>query len=159
MKTQVISFHYTLKDTKGNLLESSQGSDPVLAMSGEGHLIPALEAKMILMQIGEKKQVALSAIDAYGHFQESLILNVPREELPNTDVIKVGSQFQSQLPSGQVQTFVVTAANEKEVKLDGNHPLAGKDLVFDIELLAIREATAEELEHGHAHGGDGHHHH
>jgi FKBP-type peptidyl-prolyl cis-trans isomerase SlyD len=158
MKASVISFHYTLKDSEGKLIESSKNTEPVNALSGTGQLIPALELQMNMMKKGDKKTVPLAAKDAYGIFQKELILTVPKTELPK-GAVKVGGQFQSQLPSGQVQVFTVTEMGEKDVKLDGNHPLAGKDLVFDIELLDIRDATSEELEHGHAHGGDGHHHH
>ena len=159
MKKTVLAFHYTLKDTKGKLIESSVNADPVRALAGTGQLIPALESEMVAMKIGDKRQVALDAKDAYGNFEESLIVNVPRNELPDSSKIKVGTQFQSELPNGQPQVFIVTKVTDENVTMDGNHPLAGKDLVFDVELLEMRDATEEELAHGHAHGGDGHHHH
>ena len=155
MKKTVISFHYTLKDSKGKQIESSKNSEPMRALAGMGQIIPALEAEMSTMKKGEKKTVELDAKDAYGEFDETLIVS----ELPDHSKIKEGTQFQSELPDGRHQVFTVTKMTATDVTMDGNHPLAGQDLVFDVEVLEIRDATEEELQHGHAHGGDGHHHH
>jgi len=159
MKKTVITFHYTLKNSKGTQIESSKNAEPMRALAGMGQIIPALEAEMSTMKKGDKKTVALDAKDAYGEFDESLIVNVPRSELPDNSKIKEGTQFQSELPDGRHQVFTVTKMTTSDVTMDGNHPLAGQDLVFDVEIVEIRDATEEELQHGHAHGGDGHHHH
>ena len=159
MKPQVIAFHYVLKDAAGKLIESSkEEGDPVLCMEGAGQIIPALEKVLLKLKKGEKKEVSLKAAEAYGEQDKRLILDVPRDQLPK-GALKVGQQLQSQSPEGHVQVFVVTALTESHATLDGNHPLAGQDLTFNVEVTERREATDEEVTHGHAHGAGGHHHH
>ncbi len=158
MAQKVVSFHYILKDSKGNVLESSHGDDPMSYLEGVGQIIPGLERALAGLGKGDKKSVHVPVADAYGEFDETLVVEVPREEIPKKDVV-IGDQFQAEDDAGDPRIVVVTEVTEKTVTVDGNHPLSGQDLNFDVEITDIREATQEELEHGHAHGpGDDHHH-
>ena len=158
MKPQVVSFHYTLKDKAGKTIESSHKSDPVVCMEGAGQIIPGLEKVLFTLKAGDKKEVFVKSADAYGEMSQELIVQVPRAQLPKTkETLKVGSQFWSQSQDGHQQMFVVTQLNDTHATLDGNHPLAGQDLTFDIEVMERRAATDEEMAHGHAHGPHGHH--
>jgi FKBP-type peptidyl-prolyl cis-trans isomerase SlyD len=159
MKPQVTSFHYDLRDSKGTPLESSRPGNPLVSLDGSGQVLPGLEKALATLNIGDKKEVHLKAIDAYGEHDKELIMKVPKDQLPApADQLKKGIQFQSETPDGHPQIFTVVDLTDTHVMLDGNHPLAGKDLVFNIEVVEKRDATSEELQHGHAHGGDGHHH-
>jgi FKBP-type peptidyl-prolyl cis-trans isomerase SlyD len=153
---RVISFHYTLTDPNGKTLDSSAGSEPLTFMEGVGQIIPGLESQLLTMKVGDKKQVKVPAKDAYGEKDAAHIVEVPLDKMP-TKSIKVGDQFRA---GKDDHAPVVTAmkVTETHVTLDGNHPLAGMDLTFAVEITAIRNATAEELSHGHAHGPGGHHH-
>jgi FKBP-type peptidyl-prolyl cis-trans isomerase SlyD len=153
----VVSFHYTLKDAKGEVLESSFGDEPLSYLEGVGQIIPGLESELHGLEKGAKKSVHVKAENAYGEFEKDLIVQVPRDQIPKPDVA-VGDKFHADSGGGQTQVVVVTAVDDKHVTVDGNHPLAGQDLHFEVEILAVRSATKEELEHGHAHGGDGHNH-
>lgn len=154
---KVVSFHYTLKDSKGKVLESSVGDDPLSFLEGVGQIIPGLESAIIGMKSGDKKSVAVKAEDAYGEYDKELLVEVPRAQIPKPDV-QVGDQFQADSGQGHVQVVVVTAVSPTHITVDGNHPLAGQDLHFDVEVTEVREATKDELEHGHAHGPGGAHH-
>ena len=154
---KVVSFHYTLKDSKGTQLESSFGDEPMSYLEGVGQVIPGLEAALEGVKKGKKKSVSVKAADAYGEFEQELIVEVPRAQLPKKDVV-VGDQFHADSGNGHVQTVTVTKVTDETVTVDGNHPLAGQDLNFDVEIMDIRDATKDELAHGHAHGPGGHHH-
>lgn len=154
---KVVSFHYTLKDAKGSVLESSFGDEPLSYLEGVGQIIPGLESAIHGMKKGDKKSVAVKAEDAYGEFEQELIVDVPRAQIPKNDVV-VGDRFHADSGQGHTQVVVVTKVTESHITVDGNHPLAGQDLHFEVEVTDVRDATKEELEHGHAHGGDGHHH-
>jgi FKBP-type peptidyl-prolyl cis-trans isomerase SlyD len=152
---RIISFNYTLKDDKGQVLDAST-EGPLAFLEGTQQIIPALEAQIKDMTAGEKKNVKIKAVDAYGEFNEAMTMKVPKEELAHLQ-IEVGGFLQLQL-ANEVKVVKVAAIEEKEVTLDANHPLAGQDLEFDIEMVEVRAATPEELSHGHAHGPGGHHH-
>jgi FKBP-type peptidyl-prolyl cis-trans isomerase SlyD len=154
---KVVSFHYTLKDSKGTQLESSFGDEPMSYLEGVGQIIPGLESAMEGMKKGDKKSIAVKAADAYGEFEQELIVEVPRAQLPKKDVV-VGDQFHADSGNGHVQVVTVTKVSDEMVTVDGNHPLAGQDLNFDVEVMDVREATKDELSHGHAHGPGGAHH-
>lgn len=155
MKRRVISFNYTLRDDKGQVLDSSTDG-PMAFLEGAQQIIPALEAQMLGMLIGQKKTVKLAAKEAYGEPDPKMKMNVPKEELAHLQ-IEIGAYLQLQLQD-QVKVVRVTEITDQHVTLDGNHPLAGMTLEFDVEMMDSREATAEELAHGHAHGPGGHHH-
>ncbi len=157
MKRRVFAFNYVLKGADGQTLDASDAGEPLAFLEGTGMIIPKLEEEVIKMKVGDKQTVKLAAKDAYGEPDPKMSMEVPKEELAHLK-IELGAFLQLNLGE---QTKVVRVANigEKNVTLDGNHPLAGTDLVFDIDMVAIREATAEELQHGHAHGAHGHGHH
>lgn len=153
---KVISFNYVLKDSKGQVLDSSEG-EPMAFLTGVGQIIPALEDQLVGMLIGSQKTVNLAAKDAYGENDPKMIIEVPKSELAHLQ-IEEGAFLQLNLGQ-QLKVVRVSKITDEKVTLDGNHPLAGQDLVFDVEMVNSREATAEEVAHGHAHGPGGHHHH
>lgn len=147
---RIIAFNYVLKNTQGDVLDASESNQPLPFLEGRQQIIPALEAILIILQEGDKKNIAIKAADAYGEFRKDMIMEVPKEELAHLQVA-VGSHLQLQLGEG-VRVVKVTNVSETHVTLDGNHPLSGVDLTFDIEIMLIRQATADEVVHGHAHG-------
>jgi FKBP-type peptidyl-prolyl cis-trans isomerase SlyD len=153
---KVISFHYTLTDSSGKTLDSSAGSEPLTFLEGGGQIIPGLESELRTLKVGDKKHVVVRAKDGYGEKDPQNVMDVPLEKMP-TRSIKVGDQFRAGRDS---HAAVVTAikVTETHVTLDGNHPLAGMDLTFDVEITQVRDATGDELAHGHVHGAGGHHH-
>lgn len=156
--TRVIAFTYTLKNSTGEVLDQSEANQPMPFLEGRKQIIPALEAELVKMEEGDKKQITLTAKDSYGEFRQDMIMEVPKEELAHLK-LDVGAHLQLQMES-QTRVVKVTKLTDTHVTLDGNHPLAGVDLVFDVEVMLIREATADEVIHGHAHGlhGQAHHH-
>lgn len=156
MSKAVVTFHYTLHNKAGDLLDSSTGGQPVAYLEGGGQIIDGLEDGLRGAAGGERRRVEVEAARAYGARDASLVRKVKRAELP-VDELKVGDMFQT----GQdrhAPVVTVTAIDGEDVTLDANHPLAGVDLVFDAEVLEVRPATAEEIAHGHVHGPGGHHH-
>ncbi|RMA97002.1 FKBP-type peptidyl-prolyl cis-trans isomerase [Hydrogenothermus marinus] len=158
-KNTVVSFNYTLKDKEtGQVLDSSQmHGQPLTILAGKGEIIPGLEERMMGMKVGETKEIEVPAAEAYGEKDESLIQKVPREYF-NDIPLEKGMPLQAQTPEGQIINMVVVDFDDNEVTVDMNHPLAGKDLVFEIEVVNVREATPDEILHGHAHGEGGHQH-
>ncbi len=157
MNTRVIAFNYVLKNSQGDLLDASEPNQPMPFLEGKQQIIPGLEVELSKLNEGDKKQVTLAAKDAYGEFRQDMIMEVPKEELAHIK-LEMGAHLQLQLDK-QVRVVKVTKMGDTHITLDGNHPLAGVDLTFDVEIVLIREATAEELQHGHAHGLHGHAHH
>lgn len=156
--TRVFAFNYVLKNSAGEILDASEKNQPLPFLEGKKQIIPALEQKILGMKEGDKQKFLLSATEAYGDYRTDMIMEVPKEELAHLNV-QVGSFLQLQLQD-QVKVVKVTQISEKTVTLDGNHPLAGQELLFDVELVLIRQATDQEIQHGHAHGlhGQAHHH-
>ena len=157
LQTRVIAFNYVLKNAQGDLLDKSDPSQPMPFMEGRQQILPALEAVMVKMSEGDKQNVSLAAKDAYGEFKAEMITEVPKEELAHIK-LELGSHLQLQLEK-QVKVVKVAKIGDTHITLDGNHPLAGVDLNFDVEIVLIRQATDEEMQHGHAHGLHGHAHH
>lgn len=157
MKRRVFAFNYVLKGADGQTLDASDAGEPLAFLEGTGQIIPKLEEEVVTMKAGDKKVVKLSAKDSYGEPDPKMTMEVPKEELAHLQ-IEMGAYLQLNLGE-QTKVVRVAQIGDKTVTLDGNHPLAGVDLVFDIEMVAAREATAEELQHGHAHGATGHGHH
>ena len=156
-KAQVIAFNYVLKNDKGEILDASEPNQPMPFLTGKQQIIPALERVICLMSEGDKRQVSLTAEESYGEFREDMIMEVPKEELAHVKA-EVGAHLQLQLEN-QNKVVKITKISDTHVTLDGNHPLAGVPLTFDIEVMLVRTATQEELQHGHAHGLHGHAHH
>ena len=157
LNPRVVSFHYTLKNSAGEQLESSFGSDPLMFMEGTGQIIPGLEEAIKSLKAGDKKVITVKAADAYGEIEDDMVVEVPKEKLPKKDV-EVGDRFHADSGDGHAQVVQVTKVTDTHVTIDGNHPLAGQDLTFEVEIDSTREATQEELAHGHAHGPGGHNH-
>ncbi len=155
MSKRVLSFHYILTNKKGETIDSSRGAEVFPVLEGAQQIIPGLEAELFQMKAGDKKKIHVTADKAYGLVREDLRVKVSRGQLPDGE-IKVGVQFSAGEGHGPV--FTVIKIEEDGVHLDGNHPLAGEDLTFDVEVTDVRDATAEEEQHGHAHGPHGHHH-
>jgi len=153
-----VSFHYTLTDDDGQQLDSSVGKEPLAYLHGAGNIIPGLENALTGKAVGDAMTVAVSAAEGYGEVQKELIQDVPRSSFQGIDEIEIGMQFEAQTGQGGAVPVTVTAVTDEMITVDGNHPLAGKNLNFDVTIEAIRDATEEELEHGHVHGPGGHHH-
>ena len=147
----VVSIHYKLTNNDGEVLDSSEGKDPLTYLHGMGNLIPGLEQELLDKAVGDKLQVTVAPADGYGELNEQMIQQVPASAFEGVDQIQVGMQFRASGPDGDVQLITVTAVDGDMVTIDGNHPLAGVELNFDVEITSIREATQEEIEHGHVH--------
>lgn len=158
-KNTVVSFHYTLKDKEtGSVIESSrEAGQPVTFLVGAGEIIPGLESRMIGMEAGESREIEVPAEEAYGQRDPNLIQKAPREYFQNVPLQK-GLPLQAQTPEGRVINMVVVDFDENTVTVDMNHPLAGRDLLFEVEVIDVREATPDEILHRHAHGPGGHPH-
>jgi FKBP-type peptidyl-prolyl cis-trans isomerase SlyD len=153
----VVSIDYTLKDDAGVVLDTSQGAEPLSYVHGVGAIIPGLEAALAGKGSGDRVQVTVAPDEAYGQRDLALIQTVARDQFRGAPDIEVGMQFEAQGPGGGRIVTVVNVEGDR-VTLDANHPLAGKTLHFDVEVKDVRQATADELQHGHAHGAGGHHH-
>jgi FKBP-type peptidyl-prolyl cis-trans isomerase SlyD len=153
---RVVSMHYTLTDDAGNTIDSSRGRDPFVYLHGHGNIISGLETALEGAEAGFKSAVTLQPSEGYGEYNPKAVFEVPKEQFPSGEDIQVGMQVQGEGPQGIV-AFTVVELTDNEVVLDGNHPLAGKTLSFDVEIITVREATDQELEHGHVHA-HGHHH-
>lgn len=153
----VVQFHYTLTDSDGKVLDKSN-DEPLAYLHGHHNIIPGLEKALEGKQVGDKLTVTVQPEDAYGAYIEEAIQEVPRSNFQGVDNIESGMQFQSQTDDGHVMLVTVKDVTDDMVVVDGNHPLAGVTLTFDVEITEVRTATADEIAHGHAHGVGGHHH-
>ena len=156
-KNKVISIDYTLTDAQGTELDSSHGRGPFAYIHGIGNIIPGLEAALEGKATGDQVNAVIPPDKAYGERDENLVQEIPRSQFDTDQDIVVGMQFQAMSESGPRVVTVVSVEGEN-VTIDANHPLAGVTLHFDVTVKEIREATGEELSHGHVHGPDDHHH-
>ena len=154
----IASFHYTLTDGSGKLLDSSEGQEPLAYLHGSGNIIPGLEKALLGKTVGDKLTVSVPAAEAYGLRDDAMVQELPSNMFEGIDKIEVGMEFHAETEHG-LQVVTVTKVDGDMVFIDGNHPLAGVDLTFDVEITEVRAASEEEMEHGHAHGAGGHHHH
>jgi FKBP-type peptidyl-prolyl cis-trans isomerase SlyD len=152
-KNKVVSIHYTLKDKEGNVIDTSSGSEPLNYLHGNGNLIPGMEEGLEGKDVGDKLDLVISPEKGYGIRNDDLIQKVPRSAFGSQKVEK-GMEFNTE--SGH--SVVVTHVGLDSVTVDANHPLAGIDLYFSVEILDVRNATDDEIDHGHVHGPEGHHH-
>ena len=157
-KNKVVGINYTLKDNDSNILDSSEGQEPLVYIHGHGNLIPGLENALNGKETGDKIQANIKPEDAYGIKDDNLIETVSLKQFDNPDDVKEGIQFQIQTDDG-VKIATVTKVSGDDVSIDLNHPLADVELNFDVEIMSVKEASEEEISHGHVHGEDGHHHH
>jgi len=147
----VVTIHFTLKDNEGKVIDSSEGQEPLVYMHGTNSLIPGLEKELEGKKTGDKMQVTVQPEDGYGNVNPELIQDVPRSAFQGVEDIKPGMQFEAKSPEGHKQLITVQKVEEDSVTVNGNHPLAGHVLNFDISVEDVREATEEEISHGHAH--------
>lgn len=147
---QVVSMEYTLK-VDGVVTDSSEGREPLQYVHGAGNIIPGLEREMTGMAVGESKDVTVTAAEGYGEQDDSAFMDVPREEFPDEIPMQVGTELQVQNQAGQPMFARIEQVGDQSVRLNFNHPLAGKDLHFNVKVVDLREATTEEKEHGHVH--------
>jgi FKBP-type peptidyl-prolyl cis-trans isomerase SlyD len=154
---KVVGIEYTLKNSGGETLDSNVGADLLHFIQGEGNIVPGLEKAMAGKAAGDNFEVTVKAAEGYGEYDDELIRRIPRKQVKHLGNIKEGASLQMRGPEG-VEILTVTQVSDEEIVADGNHPLAGQDLHFAIRVAEIRNATEEELEHGHAHGPGGHHH-
>jgi len=150
-KDRVVSIHYTLTDDDGKTLDSSSGGDPLSYLHGNNGLIPGLEKALEGREQGDSFKTTVAPDEGYGMPNPELVQDVPLEALSGIDGLEVGMTLQSKAPDGRVQLLVVEAIGDSTATLNANHALAGESLHFDVSVEEVREATAEELEHGHPH--------
>ena len=155
---KVIIFNYTLKDENGEMLDSTEKGGPFSFVTGNQQVLPGLEDALSRMIIGSKKNIKLAAADAYGEYDEGAVQKVKRNLFPEEAELEIGTSYFAHSPEGQHLQFIITEIEDDVITANFNHPLAGKDLEFDVELLDVRDATSEEMQHGHVHGPGGHHH-
>jgi FKBP-type peptidyl-prolyl cis-trans isomerase SlyD len=148
-KNKIVSFDYTLTDVNNQLLDSSADAEPLVYLHGHGNIIPGLEQAMEGKTSGDTFKITVSAADAYGARDEKLITTIPLSRFGDEKVEK-GMEFQAQTAEGY-RIVTVTSVNGEQVTIDANHPLAGQDLCFDVTVKDIREASEEEIAHGHSH--------
>ena len=154
---KVVQLHYkgTLDD--GAVFDSSEGRDPLTFIYGSGMIIPGLEEGLKGLKKGDKKSVKVESAKAYGEYMKEGLREVPKDQMPQEVELKAGMQLMAQGPQGPMPVKIEEIKDEVFV-VDFNHPLAGKNLTFDVDVVDVRDATKEELEHGHAHGPGGHDH-
>jgi len=157
-KDAVVLIHYTLTDDAGEVLDSSAGGEPLAYLHGGGNIVVGLEEALEGKRAGDTFKVAIPAEKAYGKHDPALIQQVPKRAFQGVGEVKAGMRFTAQTEQGPRQVVVSRVAGDM-VTVDGNHPLAGQALNFDIAVTDVRAATPEELTHGHVHGPGGHHHH
>jgi FKBP-type peptidyl-prolyl cis-trans isomerase SlyD len=156
-KNKVVAIDYKLTDSKGAMIDSSESHGPLTYIQGIGNLIPGLEKELEGKKAGDNIKVKIDAKDGYGERNDSLCQTVPRAQFESTEALEVGMQFEVETEQGEL-VVSVTKIDGDNVTVDGNHPLAGVELHFDVTIKSIRDASAEEIAHGHVHGEGGHHH-
>lgn len=152
----VVSMEYTLH-VEGELLDSSEGQGPLQFLTGYGNIISGLEHEMMGMKVGESKDVVVQPVDGYGEYDDEAFMDVPRNQFPKEMAVAVDSELTVRDDSGNARYARVENIEGEVVTLNFNHPLAGDELHFHVKVVALREPTAEELEHGHVHDASHHH--
>ncbi len=152
----VVSMDYTLK-IDGEVIDSSEGQDPLEFLTGYGNIIPGLENEMIGMKVGDSKDVVVEPADGYGEYDEEAFMDVPRDQFPADMPVEEGLELTVRDDSGEGRYARIESVEGETVRLNFNHPLAGDELHFSVKVVSLREPTEEELDHGHVHQ-DGHHH-
>lgn len=156
-ENKVVTLHYTLTDNEGTVIDKSDDGS-FLYLHGASNIIPGLENALTGKKSGEELKVTVEPEEGYGVRDDARLESVPREMFPEDTEIEAGMQFHAEGPEGQMITVTVSGVEGDTVTIDANHPLAGVQLNFDVKIVDIRDASAEELEHGHVHGPGGHHH-
>jgi FKBP-type peptidyl-prolyl cis-trans isomerase SlyD len=156
-QNSVVTLHYTLKDNDGNIIDQSDDGS-FLYLHGAMNIIPGLENALAGKSAGDELSVKVSPEEGYGEKDPQRIQEVPKEMFENSAEIQPGVQFHAQGPDGNPVVVTVVEVKDEAVVIDANHALAGVDLNFEVKVVDVREASAEEIEHGHVHGPGGHHH-
>jgi len=155
---KVVRIDYTLTDPNNQVLDTSSGGEPLSYLHGARNIIPGLESALEGKRAGDTLNVRIEPAEAYGERDDRLVQMVPREMFEDSDQIQAGMQFQSADPEGNVAVVTVVSVTADTITVDANHPLAGMPLTFDVTVVDVRDASAEEIEHGHVHEPGGHHH-
>jgi len=152
-----VSIHYTLTNDEGEVIDTSEGDEALAYLHGYGNIISGLESALTGKSVGDKFKVRIDAEDAYGEIEDDRVQIVSMEMFEGVDELEVGMQFHADVTSGPGVITIINIDGD-DITIDGNHPLAGVPLTFDVEVVDIRPATDEEISHGHIHGAGGHHH-
>ena len=153
---QVVSMHYTLH-VDGKVVDTSEGADPLQFIQSMGHIIPGLEHELYDMKVGDSKEVTVAAKEGYGEVDEQAFMEVPRSAFPPNVPLENGTELELRDQSGHPTYARIDTIKDDNIRLDMNHPLAGKELHFDVKIADLRKATEDEISHGHVHG-DAHDH-
>ncbi len=157
-ENKVVTLHYEVADNdSGEVIDSSSGGQPLTYLHGARNIIPGLENALEGKAVGDELEVTIEAADAYGERSEDRVQRVPHEAFAEIDKVETGMTVTAQTESGPIN-LVVSAVDDDAVTVDANHPLAGKALKFNVKVESIRDASDEEVEHGHVHGPEGHDH-
>ena len=148
----VVSMEYTLK-IDGEVIDSSEGQDPLEFLTGHGNIISGLESEMIGMKVGDSKDVVVAPADGYGEYDDEAYLDVPKNQFPKDMQVEEGLELTVRDDSGEARYARIESVEGETVRLNFNHPLAGDELHFNVKVVSLREPTGEELEHGHVHQG------
>jgi len=154
---KVVTLHYTLKDNEGTVIDQSEDGS-FAYLHGARNIIPGLESALAGKSAGDEVTVSVLPEEGYGARDDSMLQQVPKSMFEDDSQIAVGSQFHAQGPNGEMLVVTVMEIHDEHVVVDGNHPLAGVELNFDVTIVEVRDASEEEVEHGHVHGPEGHHH-
>jgi len=155
---KAVSIDYTLTNDAGEVIDSSAGGAPLAYLHGAGNIIPGLEKALEGKGVGEELDVTIEPEEAYGEYLAELVSTLNRSMFEGVDELEVGMQFHASAPDGQMQIVTIRDLDGDDVTVDGNHPLAGQRLNFKVKVVSIRDASQEEIAHGHIHGEGGHHH-
>ncbi|MEK1906547.1 MAG: peptidylprolyl isomerase [Pseudomonas sp.] len=155
---KAVSIDYTLTNDAGEVIDSSAGGAPLAYLHGAGNIIVGLEKALEGKQAGDELTAVIEPADAYGEYSAELVATLNRSMFEGVDELEVGMQFHASGPDGGMQIVTIRDLDGDDVIVDGNHPLAGQRLTFQVKVVSVREALAEELAHGHIHGEGGHHH-
>ena len=157
-KDSVALIEYTLTNDEGEVIDSSVGGDPLGYLHGAQNIIPGLERELEGKQTGDALKVRVEPSDGYGEYNAQLVSQVPKTQFEGADSLEEGMSFHAQTPDGHMHVVRIAGFDGDNVIIDGNHPLAGVALTFDVKVMEVRAASEEELAHGHVHGEGGHHH-
>lgn len=152
---KAVSIEYTLTNDAGEVLDTSAGGEPLVYLHGASNIIPGLESELDGKQVGDELKVTVEPENAYGEYSAELVAVLGRNMFEGVDELEVGMQFHASAPDGGMQIVTITALDGDEVTVDGNHPLAGQRLTFEVKVAAVREASEDEVAHGHIHGEGG----
>jgi FKBP-type peptidyl-prolyl cis-trans isomerase SlyD len=152
-QNSVVSMHYTLKNDNGDVMDTSEGKEPMVYLHGANNLIPGLEAELAGKTSGAAFNATVQPAQAYGEFSDELIQVISKSMFDGVETIEVGMSFVAQGEGGAQRQVRVTGVEGDDITIDANHPLAGQTLHFDVEVIEVREATEQEIEHGHVHSG------